>query len=305
MIRKTWIAGALALALGIGEAQGAVRLDAEAQAHLGVRTARLEAARRAGEVDAFAKVLDPGPLAQLVSDLESAEAASAASGAEARRLHGLHASGDGVSAKDVEAAEAQARSDAVRKALLRHRLGLEWGPGVAAMPRARLDQLVDRLAAGKAALVHVDTHNNDGQAGARTVRIDVGADSVRGAVIGPARVAESRLQSSGLIVEVAGPQAILMSVGLTQSAHIETTDPHVGVIAPRAAILRFRGADWVFVRTGSDKGAAAFERRLVSGIAPDARGLFIAQGLSPADEVVVDGASALFAAEQNAAPGGR
>ena len=45
--------------------------------------------------------------------------------------------------------------------------------------------------------------------------------------------------------------------------------------------------------------------RLVSGIAPDARGLFIAQGLSPADEVVVDGASALFAAEQNAAPGGR
>ena len=166
------------------------------------------------------------------------------------------------------------------------------------MSDARLDRLVVDLAAGRAALVHVDTHNNDGQAGARNVRIDVGQASVRGAVLGPARAAEARLQSSGLIVEVTGQSAILMSVGLTQSAHIETRAPLTGVIAPREALIRFRGAAWVYVRTQD----GAFERRLVMDPLPESGGLFVAQGLSPGQAVVVGGAAALFAAEQTAAP---
>ena len=58
--------------------------------------------------------------------------------------------------------------------MLRHRLGLEWGPGVARMSDAARARLVRGLVAGTVALVHVDTHNNDGQAGARFVKVDVG-----------------------------------------------------------------------------------------------------------------------------------
>src|ERR1700761_2244731 len=79
------------------------------QQRLGVKVQTLTAERRKAEVDAFAKVLDPGPLAQLDSDLMTAEAAAAASRAEAARTHALHAAGEVVSAKDTEAALSQAR----------------------------------------------------------------------------------------------------------------------------------------------------------------------------------------------------
>ena len=154
--------------------------------------------------------------------------------------------------------------------------------------------------AGKAALVHVDSPSNAGQAGARTVRVDVGDGSVSGRVLGPARQAEPRLQSSGLIVEVSGPSAILLSIGLTQSAHIASGSPQVGVAVPRAAIIRYQGSVWAFV----DRGGGRFERRLVQDPIPEDAGLFVAQGFSPGERVVVSGAGGLFAAELSQAAGG-
>ena len=300
-------AGALAAAAGLLASLGSpslaagLRLDPTVQQHLGLAVVRPAPARHAGEIDAFAKVLDPGPLVQLVSDLRAAEAASAASKAEAARARALNTSGGGMSSKDAEAAIAQARADALKVSYLRSRLGLEWGPGVARMSPARRDRLLAALERGSAALVHVDSHNNDGQAGARYVKIDVGDASLRGAVVGPARVAEPRLQSSGLIVEVDGRDAILLSVGLTQSAHIEASSPQTGVVLPRTAIIRFRGSQWAYVRTGPD----AFERRLVLNPVPQDDGYFVASGFSQTDEVVAQGAAALFATEQSASVEGR
>ena len=272
-------------------------LNADIQHHLGVASQALTATQRNGEIDAFAKVHDPGPLVQLISDLDTAEAAAAASKAEAERSRALNAAGGGVSDKDRETAVSQARQDALKVVLLRRRVGLEWGPGIARMSAAARDRLLVSLSKGEAALVHVDTHNNDGQTGARFVKIDVGADSARGTVIGPARQAEPRLQSSGLIVEVTGPSAILLSIGLTQSAHIESSSPQTGVLLPRSAIIRYRGSQWAYVRNGP----AGFTRRLVQDPVPQADGLFVASGFSPGDQVVVQGAAALFAADQTAA----
>ena len=286
----------LCLALAAEPASGAgVQVSPDIQRRLGIVTQKVTLARRSTEIDAFAKVLDPAPLAQTDSDLETAEAAAAASSAQAQRSKALHAADGSIAAKDVEAAVSQARQDALKVALLRRQLALAWGPGVARLSDGARARLVKTLAAGSAALVHVDTHNNDGQAGARFVKVDIGDGSARGVVIGPARAAEPRLQSSGLIVEVSGPQAMLLSVGLTQSAHIESSTPQSGVVLPRASVIRFRGADWVYVRTGP----SAFERRLAQDPAPDADGLFVAQGFANGDEVVTRGAQALFAAEQN------
>ena len=272
-----------------------IHVPAGIQQEMGLATERLTLAHRAGEIDAFAKVLDPAPLAQMVSDLKTAESASATSKAEAERAQTLHATGGGVSAKDAESDLAQAQADALKVGSLRQQLDLAWGPGIARMSPAARDKLVAALSDGSAALVHVDTHNNDGQSGARYVKIDIGDDSVRGVVIGPARAAEPRLQSSGLIVEVTGPSAILLSVGLTQSAHIESASPQTGVILPRSALIRFRGAQWVYLRTG----AATFERRLALDLVPEETGFFVASGFSAGDEVVVRGVADLFAAEQN------
>jgi hypothetical protein len=278
---------------GAGQPPGTVSLTLATQQRLGVKTKALLAEKRRSQIDAFAKVLDPGPLAALDADLVTALAAASASRAEAARSRALNAAGGTVAAKDAEAAEAQARGDAIKAAFLRQRLGLEWGPGIARLSDARREALIRALVSGRAALVHVDTPSNVGQAGARTVKVDVGDGSVAGVVLGPARTSEPRLQSSGLIVEVTGPSAILLSIGLTQSAHIDSGEPQSGVVAPRSAIIRYQGSTWAYVRVG----AARFARRLLVDPVPEAAGLFVTSGLVPGDQVVTDGAAGVFAAE--------
>ena len=287
------------IAMAAAQTSASVSLSADAQRRIGIVTAPLQGVRRAAEIDAFAKVLDPAPLAQLESDYETAVAAAAASRAEAVRAKALHDEGGSVAAKDLEAAQAQARADALKVQNLRGQFGLQWGPGVARLSQAQRRRLVAGLIKGSIALVHVDTHNNEGQAGARTVKVDIGEGSVTGPVLGPARAAEARLQSSGLIVEISGPSAILLSVGLTQSAHIEEATSEAGVMVPRGAVVRFRGSDWAYVRVSPTR----FERRLMLDPAPEEGGLFVAKGFAAGDQVVVQGATGVFAADQSRAGG--
>jgi hypothetical protein len=304
-MRRSAAAGSLGLWLAVGAAVAAaqtsasVTLSIDAQKRIGIVTAPLQVVRQSAEIDAFAKVLDPAPLVQLESDYETAVAVAAASRAEAARSKALHDEGGSVAAKDLEAAEAQARSDALKVQNLRSQFGLQWGPGVARISATQRRRLVAGLVKGWIALVHVDTHNNEGQAGARTVKVDVGDGSVVGPVLGAARAAEPRLQSSGLIVEISGPSAILLSVGLTQSAHIEEATSQEGVMIPRSAVVRFRGSDWAYVRVSP----TLFERRLMVDPAPEADGLFVSKGFAAGDQVVVQGATTVFAADQSHAGG--
>ena len=278
-------------------AANAVVVSSEVQRRLGIMTEPLSSVKRKTQIAGFAKVLDPGPLAQLCSDLFAAEAVAAASSAESKRAIALHAADSNISAKDTEAAVAQAEADESKRLLLRQRLGLEWGPGITRLSDTKLRELVRTLTKGAAALVHVDTPSNEGQQDARTVDIDIGTDSVKGVVLGPARVAEPRLSSSGLLVEVSGPSSVLLSVGLTLSAHIDTSTPVKGSLLPREALVRFRGSTWVYLKTGADR----FERRLVQNGIPEDGGLFVAQGFAANEQIVVGGSSMLFAVEQSQA----
>jgi hypothetical protein len=283
----------VAAGLAVAQATSPITLSPDAQKRVGIATQPLKTVQHASEIDAFAKVLDPAPLVQLESDYETARAAAAASQAEAVRSKALHDNGGSVAAKDLEASQSQARQDALKVANLHTQFYLQWGPGVGRLSEAQRRRLVAALVKGSAALVHVDTHNNEGQAGAKAVKVDVGSDSIAGAVIGPARAAEPRLQSSGLIVEIAGPDAILLSVGLTQSAHIEQATSQSGVLIPRSAVVRFRGSDWAYVRIS----ATAFQRRLMLDPLPESDGFFVAKGFAAGDQVVTAGADSLFAAD--------
>jgi hypothetical protein len=281
-------------------AQSIVTLSEAQQHRLGIAAQTLTEARRQQQVAAFAKVLDTGPLAALESDLESQIAAAAASSAEAARARKLGLDGKAMAAKDAEAAISQARQDQSKLVLLRRRLGLEWGPGIARLSDARRRALVQSLSEGKAALVQVDTPDSEGQAGARTVEIDIGDGSVHAPVLGASRTAEPRLQSSGLICLVTGPQAILFSNGLVQSARINQPTSETGVVLPRSALVRYEGSVWAYVRTGPQ----SFERRQVGSPQPEAAGVFTAQGFRPGEAVAVHGVAALFAADRAASGGG-
>ncbi|MCI3134865.1 hypothetical protein [Phenylobacterium aquaticum] len=289
------LALALLLLMTAGRAQAAnplIEMSTDIQRKLGLATQPLAAAHHAAALSGFARVLDPGPLAILDSDIAQAAAMAQASQAEAARSRGLAAEDATVSTRAAEAATAQARADASKLALLRRRLGLEWGPAFMSLSDARRGDLVGQLAAGVAALVRVDA--GAGLGGAKSVRLDLGGGrSAAVRVLGPARAADPRLLSSGLIGLVTGPQASELGVGLTVPALIATGGGGEGVLIPRAALIRSGGATFAYVR----KDATHFERRTITGTATDPAGLFAAGGLKPGEAVVVAGAAALHAAE--------
>ena len=273
-----------------------VKLPTEVQAKLGLKSEPLKARTSAATLSGFMKVLDPGPLAQLDSDIDAADAAAQASQAEFVRAQALNKDGQAVAAKQVEAARAQARADAGKLALLRRRLGLEWGDGVARMPPRQRGQLLADIAAGKAALVRLDTPSGEGLMGLKSVELDLGPlGSVRATVLGTARAADPRLLSPGLIATARGPGVRSLSVGLSAPVKLAASAAVTGVVAPRAALLRSKGKTWVYVRTGPE----TFLRKEVEDSRGDPAGLFTPAGLKAGQQVVTQGAAALFAAETN------
>lgn len=273
-----------------------VKLPAETQAKLGLKSEPLKAEASAATLSGFVKVLDAGPLAQLDSDIDAAGAAAQASQAEFERSQALNKDGQAVPTKQVEAARAQARADAIKLSILRRRVGLEWGDGVARLSAGQRAQLITDIGAGRAALIRIDTSAGEGLMGLKAVELDLGPlGKVRASVLGTARSAEPRLLSPGLIAIARGPGVRSLSIGLSAPATLTLSASLKGVIVPRAALLRSGGETWVYVRTASD----TFLRKEVENGRSGAAGLFAPAGLKAGEQVVTQGAAALFAAETN------
>jgi hypothetical protein len=273
-----------------------VKLAGEVQQKLGLKSEPLKATTSAASLSGFVKVLDPGPLAQLDSDIDAADAAAEASQAEFARSQALNKDGQVVAAKQVEAAKAQARADATKAALLRRRLGLEWGDGVARLSARQRAELLADVAAGKAALIRIDTPSGEGLAGLKAVDLDLGPlGKVRATVLGTARAADPRLLSPGVIATARGPGVRSLQVGLSAPVKLYSAAAASGVLVPRAALLRSGGETWVYVRTAGD----TFLRKEVEHGRSGPDGLFAPEGFKAGEQVVTQGAAALFAAETN------
>lgn len=299
LMRALAVAMSLALASpAIAAPPIVVKLDVATQKRLGVATAPLIPRQRVASVSGFARVMDPVPLATLDSDIAAAAAALAASQAEAARTRALNAADQTVSKRAADAAGAQARADAAKLQLLRRRVGLEWGPGLADYSDAQRSRLVADIASGRAALVRIDA-----TAGLNPVRgtatLDLGAAGrATATILGPTRSGDPRLQSTGLLGLVRGPQALQLGTGAVAPTTIGSGAAATGVVVPRAALLRTGGQTFAYVR----RDGGSFERRQVIGGLPDPAGLFVAGGFRAGEAVVVVGAAQLFAAETASQP---
>lgn len=290
-------AGFLAAGSAAPAAEAAVvKMDAATQARLGVATAPLAPARHSAAVTAFARAVDAGPLAALDADIAAAAAALQASRAEATRTRALNDADQTVSAKAAEQAAAQARSDAAKLALLRRRVGLEWGAAIAVLSDARRARLIADIAGGRAALVRIDAPA--GPAASRgTATIDLGAAGrVEAVILGPSRTGEPRLQSTGVLALVRGRASTALGLGVVAPASLAAGAEVAGVIIPRSALIRTDGETFAYVR----RDAGSFERRQVGAAASDPRGLFAPMGFHPGEVVVVSGAAKLLTAEKPA-----
>ena len=206
-----------------------------------------------------------------------------------------------MSRKVAEAAAAQARSDAARVTLLRRRVGLEWGAGLAAMSDAQRSGLIAAAARGRASLVRIDRLGGAPVSAAVSAELDLGAHGkARARLLGPARAGDPRTTSVGVLARVDGPAAAWIGAGVAFPATFPAPPGAAeGVLIPREALLRTAGVTYAYVR----RDAGGFERRPVSDGSPQPDGLFVASGFRPGEPVVVSGAAKLFAAEKTPAKG--
>lgn len=291
----------LALATLAAAKPDEVVLDKAAQSRIGLQTAPLVAARSAATFTGFATVLDSGPLATLEAETLVARAAAAASSNEARRSHRLAADQQVLSTKAAETAQAQSTADAARLQLLKRRMGLEWGNVLASMRAERRSDLLSDLAAGRAAMIRIDSPGGWGLAGHKrlTVKLPFG-DQATATVLGPARVADPRLRSYGLLAIVRGQAVASLSTNLAFPVTLSEGARDDGVIVPRSALLRIGGETHLYLESAPGR----FERRTLMGLIPRPEGLFTGKGLRPGQIVVISGGAALAALQRKSLSNG-
>ena len=278
----------------------AITVDAVAQARFGVSVATLKGVTAPTGTPTTARVLDPGSLLKLDSELAAAAAGFAASRAEALRARKLFSEDRTVSARVVEAASAQEQADLQRVNAAHRELALEWGGGVADLQAHRRAELLDELAGAKAELVRVEIPTGSPIPRAGTsieVRGNSASEVFSGTVLGTLPTADPRLQTRGVLVELKGDAAKL-PIGQMLSAEVPGVEVAGvdGVILPRAALLRRDARVWVYVQTAP----TSFVRREVRDFRPGLSGWFVAKGFAPGDRVVATGAAALLGVESPA-----
>ncbi len=272
-----------------------VTVDVGQQARLGVLVSKLTSHPPPPGAATIARVLDPGPLLVLDSELAAALVSFNASRAEAERTRKLFAEDRTASARALEAANSQAQADQQRVESARRRIALEWGDGVAGLAPARRSALMNDLAQVRAELIRAELPlGSVAPKNGTTIEVRLNADgaALETTVLGTMPAADPRLQTRGVLVELKGAGADL-PIGRMLTARLRTDAEHAGVLLPRGALVRKESKVWAYVQTAP----TAFVRREVSDYEPQSDGWFVRSGFSAGDRVVTAGAASLFAIE--------
>ncbi len=277
----------------------AITVDAAEQARLGIVVTKLAEASAPSGSATTARVLDPGPLLALDSELAAAAASLNASQAEAQRTRQLFNENRTASAHAVEAATSQAQADRQRLESARRRIALEWGEGIAGLAPDRRAALLNELSQVRAELIRVELPSGVvGPKGASRVAVHLNADSpgIEATVLGTLPAADPRLQTRGLLAELRGPDANL-AIGSRLLARIPGENSSTGVLIPRSALVRKDSKVWAYVQTAPTR----FLRREVADFEAVPEGWFVRGGFAAGDSVVTGAAASLFAIEAPAA----
>jgi hypothetical protein len=276
-----------------------LKLNAETQARMGLKTAVLVAAQMQPEAKGYGRVLDPAPLVALVAESAAAKASLEASQKEYERLKVL-SQNQNASARALETAEAALKRDQIQYESVQPRLELGWGKTIASRPD--LPAFVRSLVAQETALIRVDLPLGENLKAAptagRVAALASAEDSRPIEYIGPAASTDPQLQSEGYLflmkVNPLSPGAAVVA-WLTIPGRMQS-----GVIVPRDAILRHQGETFVYFQTGGD----TFQREAIGLDRPTDAGWFVGKDLTPQDKVVTVGAQQLLSEELKGQEGG-
>ncbi len=265
---------------------------------LGIVTGHPVAARIPERLDAFGLVLDASALVADLGELTALEASESAVKAEAARLRNLYVNGAGASPKMIEAAQVEETRASAQSQIARVRMHQHWGP-VAAMAPAERQRLLAAIGLGELLLLRADLPGRH-TLGALPTAAEVDVDGVQaaGRVLGLMRQTDDA-QSVGVMIALAGPP-----MGLGAGARVPValiTAVRSGLLVPRDAVLYDEHGAYVFEQR-IDKTSAAlahFARHDVVLLMPHGGGILVT-GLDADDDIVVEGAGAVWSLEGSA-----
>lgn len=275
-----------------------LKLDAETQKLIQLKIEPLAASQLAVEIKAYGRVLDPAPLAALITELATAQSAYAASSNELARLKKLSASGN-ASARALQSAQAAEIHDRLAAQSARDRLIMAWGKWAVEQPD--LPAFTQSLTSLDTALIRVDL--SAGQQlpakplGARIVSLS--SKTANADVLGRALSVDLQTQGQGLVLQVKNNDSRFL-IGEAVTGFLKLAgEPLAGVVVPRSAIVRAEGAAWVYMQTSDDQ----FTRKEIALDRPVDGGWFVTEGVAAGDKLVVGGAQTLLSEELKGAFG--
>jgi hypothetical protein len=273
-----------------------IGISEKARDDMGIKAEKPAATQLAPEIKSFGRVVDPGPMSAIRTELEMAQAAYTASSNELARLQVLQAQGNG-SARALQAAEAAATHDRLAIQAVRDRAAASWGPVLAELPD--LPGLIRSLTSGEAILVRIDLSAGEPvpsrPENARIVTLN--GETAKAHFCADAPTVDPRWQGHPFLFLIK-PATFKVVPGEAVTAFLELPgEPLKGVVVPREAVVRAEGEAWIYIPLPSKDGVKRVPVSLDHAVNA---GYFVTKGVTVENEVVVVGAQQLLSTELKA-----
>ena len=277
-----------------------ITMSAKTQKDLGLLLKSPTAFQMSPELKGYGRVLDPAPLAALMTELVSVQAAYTTSSSELARLKTLEGQGN-ASTRALQTAEAAAARDLVAIQSARERMTLSWGKAVA--EQKDLPGFIQSLSSLGAALVRIDLPVGEAlkepPASARIAALSGASADAEFLELSPS--VDPQMQGQGFVF-LLKPNSLRLTSGEAVVGYLKIPgEPLAGVIIPRDAVVRTEGAGWAYVLNAAGD---AFTRIEVALDHPTEAGWFVTKGATASDHVVVTGAQQLLSFELKGQGGG-
>jgi hypothetical protein len=217
---------------------------------------------------------------------------------EYTRLKTLFEENQNISEKSLQSAEATLRANEVDVRAGEQQLTLqesvarqEWG-SVAAKWAVEGSPELQRILDQTELLVQMTMPSGITYGAPRTISLEIpGGTRTEANFVSTFPRVDPRIQGGSFLYLAHAQPGLTPGVNLL--AHLSVGNPMKGLIVPTSAVVWSEGKAWVYRQTAADR----FARRAVPTDIAVERGFFVADGFSPGDKLVVQGAQALLSEE--------
>ena len=285
--------------------QTVLTLDSPTQNRLGLEVATLAATVTRAQATFPAVVVPVQDLAAsrnsniaAQAQVQKARVAADVARKEYTRLKILFDESQNISEKSLQSAEATLRANEADVRAGEQQLTLqesvarqEWGSVVAKWTVEGSPEL-QRILDQAEMLVQMTMPSGATYGAPKTISLEIpGGARTQATFVSTFPRVDPRIQGRSYLYLAHAQPSLIPGVNLL--AHLSVGSPMKGLIVPTSAVVWSEGKAWVYQQTAVDH----FTRRAVPTDIPVEKGFFVAEGFSPGQKLVVQGAQALLSEE--------